>query len=242
VFFEGIDLESIKAEWEESNSGARRLSAVDKSRFLSKDMNHSAVFNDAKTLVQGLFEDVVDLTSNGLEHLTELKMNYTAFSKDAVINKIAGYVPDFGAWGHDAYGEGAQLMETLKNVDTFDEAVQALEDAAALYCVEDEYIPTEKVPSKCVGPKVRLEFVPKKCVIAEDGNHEVECKPAQLVLMKKPGKCTMKHYKPAEYKGKECKVEKKWGKDNSTTWGGDIYMAGHISTAVSDHLESLSVQ
>jgi hypothetical protein len=62
------------------------------------------------------------------------------------------------------------------------------------------------------------------------------------VLLKRAGRCTMKHFKPAEYKGKECKVEKTWGKDTATLWGGELYTAGHISEAVSDHIDSLAQQ
>ena len=42
----------------------------------------------------------------------------------------------------------------------------------------------------------------------------------------------MKHLSPAKYKHKECKLEKKWGKDEEKLYGGDSYMAGHVSDAL----------
>jgi hypothetical protein len=95
----------------------------------------------------------------------------------------------------------------------------------------------EKKQSTCEGPRVRLEFVPKKCVVVD---HELECLPAKLVLKKRAGRCIMKHLSPAKYKHKECKLEKKWGKDEEKLYGGDSYMAGHVSDQVSDALGGVS--
>jgi hypothetical protein len=203
-----------------SNGKGRRLSAKD-----------SEIIDDARAFLTDALGSLKNITHGSLE---KLKYSYTEFDKDAVIQDIIGYFPT--DIGHEAWNKTRDLITDLKDAQSFDDAYTILENTANEYCTDEVYNPPEKEPTKCTGPKVRLEFVPKKCVIDSIG-HEIDCKPAKLVLKKAPGTCVFKHHTAASWSGKVCKVSKEWGKDESVTKGGEPFSAGHISSAIKAEIQ-----
>lgn len=206
---------------EEEDAGSRRRLSAAKADIL----------DDAKAFLTDAVGSLVNMTKGNLH---KLKFNYTEFNKDAVIQEIIDYFPN--DIGHDVWNKTRVLMDELKNADSFDEALDKLETASEDYCKNDEYVDHEKEPTKCEGPKVRLAFEPKTCVI-ESAGHSIDCTPAKLVLKKIPGQCTFKHHKAAKWTGKECKVEKTWGKSSTEMHGGHEYTAGHISQYVKKEVQ-----
>lgn len=226
-YLEGVNMTEIKTEWEKyqlSAGNQRRLNAI-----TLKDGENAKSFGGIKEFVQDAFNSVVNLSQDGLDNLALLKTDFTIPTKGEAIEKVMGYMPDFAQWADETHASTVVLVENLKDAQTFDEATAAIENAADEFCTDEIYTPPEKVPTNCEGPRVRLEFIPKKCIVVD---HEIECRPAKLVLAKRAGRCTMKHYAPAEYTGKECKFEKKWGKDTTDLFGGDDYTVGKVSEAV----------
>ena len=73
-----------------------------------------------------------------------------------------------------------------------------------------------------MGPYVNITFVPKVCVI-EEKEKKIICDPARLVLTKTPGYCTLKHYDPFVWEGKECKLKGKIGKEKEKIIGEKPY-------------------
>lgn len=189
------------------------------------------ILQDAKVFLTDAVGSLVNMTKGNLH---KLKFNYTEFNKDAVIQEIVDYFPN--DIGHDVWNKTRHLVNELKTADSFDVALDKLEAASADYCTKDEYTDHEKEPTNCEGPKVKLAFEPKKCVI-ESAGHSIDCTPAKLVLKKTPGKCVFKHHKAASWKGKECKLEKKWGKASEETKGGQTYTAGHVSHYVKKEIQ-----
>lgn len=96
--------------------------------------------------------------------------------------------------------------------------MQAVND----HCHPSEYTLSEKVNSKCTGPEIELELMPKTCVIDASG-HNIDCEPARLVMRKRPAKCTYKHHSPFEFQGDWCAIEKYHGVETFVTKGGDTY-------------------
>lgn len=227
AYIDGANMTSIKAEWEKYQGLAgnqRRLNGI-----TIEQGDEARSFSGMKDLVEEALTAAVDLSKEGLDKLTLLKTNFEIPTKGAAIEKVMGYMPDFARWANETHASAVVLVENLKDAQTFDEATTAIEDAAEEFCTDEIYVPPEKVPTNCEGPRVRLEFLPKKCVVVD---HEIECRPAQLVLAKRAGRCTMKHYSPAEYTGKQCRFEKEWGKDSIDVFGGDEYTVGKVSDSL----------
>ena len=195
---------------------ARRLNAAD-----------GQLLDDAKLFLADAFGNLKNFTSHGLD---KLKYTYDEATKDQTIQDIVGDFLPVGL-GKELLDNTMTLVDELKNADSFDEAYQIVEDASKDYCTKPDYSPSEKVPTSCTGPKVKLEFKPKSCVI-DSKTHSIDCSPAQLVLAKAPGSCTFKHHTPYTWTGKECKVSKSFGKGDSTIKGGEPYTVGHISDGV----------
>lgn len=237
-YMDAVNMTEIREQWDKYQSpAARRLSGV-----TIEDANGSrkvdlSTKDGVHAFVQDAFASVLDLTEDGLDKLATLKSDWEIPTKGEAIEKLVGYMPNFAEWASESHDAIRELMGELKEAETFDEATQVLEDAAEAYCTDEKFEAPEKKQSTCEGPRVRLEFVPKKCVVVD---HELECLPAKLVLKKRAGRCIMKHLSPAKYKHKECKLEKKWGKDEEKLYGGDSYMAGHVSDQVSDALGGVS--
>lgn len=228
AYIDGANMTAIKADWEKYQGLAgnqRRLNAI-----TIEEGGESKSLGGVKDLVEDAFAAVVNLSKDGLDNLALLKTDFEIPTKGAAIEKVMGYMPDFTHWADETHASVVVLMENLKDAETFDEATAAIEDAADEFCTDEIYEPPEKVPTNCEGPRVRLEFLPKKCIVVD---HEIECRPAQLVLAKRAGRCTMKHYSPAKYIGKQCRFEKDWGKDSFDVFGGDEYTVGKVS----DHID-----
>lgn len=207
---------------EDEEGNRRRLQAV---------ATKADMIQDAKVFLTDAMGSLVNMTKGNIH---KLKFNYTEFNKDAVIQEIIDYFPN--DIGHDVWNKTRALVDELKTADSFDAALDKLEAASQDYCEADAYTKHQKVPTKCDGPKVRLEFQPKTCVV-EDAGHSIDCTPAKLVLKKIPGKCVFKYHKAASWTGKECKLEKKWGKDKKESKGGDTFTAGHISQYVKKEVQ-----
>jgi hypothetical protein len=230
AYVDSANITAIKAEWDKYQALAgnqRRLNGI-----TIEEGGESRKLDGVKDLVEEALGTVVDLTKDGLENLSLLKTDFEIPTKGEAIEKVMGYMPDFSHWAEETHASAVVLVENLKDAETFDEATAAIEDAADEFCTDEIYEEPEKVPTNCEGPKVRLEFLPKKCIMVD---HEIECRPAQLVLAKRAGRCTMKHYSPATYIGKQCRFEKEWGKDSIDEFGGDEYTVGKIS----EHLEAV---
>jgi len=207
---------------EEKEENRRRLHAA-----ATKD----DMVQDARLFLTDAMGSLVNMTKGNLH---KLKFNYTEFNKDAVIQEIIDYFPN--DIGQDVWKKTRALIDELKTADSFDDALDKLEAASEDYCTPDEYNKYEKVPTICEGPKVRLEFEPKECIV-EDSGHSIDCKPAKLVLRKVPGKCVLKHHAAATWKGKECKLVKEWGKESVKRKGGETFTAGHISEYVKKQVQ-----
>lgn len=228
TYMDGVNLTEIRQEWEayQAPATARRLSGV---TIESADGTSRAI-NSAdglKGFISDAFSGAIDLSQEGLDRLAILKTGFEVPTKGQAIEKLVGYMPQFANWADETHVQFKILTQNLTQADTFDEATAILEAAAQPYCEDGKLTPSTKKPTSCEGPKVALEFVPKKCVVV---NHELECRPAKLVLKKKAGRCTMKHYSPVEYKHKECQFSKTWGKNDTELHGGDEFTAGKVST------------
>lgn len=188
------------------NSGnGRRLNKAD-----------GALIADAKGFLADAFNLIKDVTTKAGD-----KMRYTfdeIKSSDRILTDIMGdYLP------HD-YKDifDGSVIEKLQAAGSLDEAYEVLEEASTDYCTGPEYEESVKEPTTCEGPKVELSFKPKTCTI-DSKTHTIDCVPAKLVLSKTPGSCTFKHHTPYKWTGKECKIEKTFGKEDVVTKGGDEY-------------------
>lgn len=128
------------------------------------------------------------------------------------------------SWG-DIIGNG-QFIQQIKDADTLAEAQTVYETYEDAFCTPADY-PGDfglKIPTTCEGPTIRLEYEPKECVVSDD-DHAITCQPGRLVLKKYPGKCTMKHHAPFEFKGKECVGSTIFYKKDFTPeeYGGEEY-------------------
>lgn len=195
---------------------ARRLNAAD-----------GKLLDDAREFLTDAFGNLRNFTQQRAE---KLKYTYDEATKDRAIQDIVGdYFPmDLGK---DLLDDTMTLIDQLQDAESFDQAYEIVEAASKDYCTGPDYTKSEKKPTECEGPKVKLEFKPKSCVI-DSKTHTIDCTPAQLILAKNPGSCTFKHHTPYEWTGKECKIEKSFGKEDTVTKGGEPYTVGHISDGI----------
>ncbi|KDD73501.1 hypothetical protein H632_c2114p0, partial [Helicosporidium sp. ATCC 50920] len=103
----------------------------------------------------------------------------------------------------------AQMLGTIDNI-------------TAAFCTPDTFTKPAVVYSNCAGPSVRLEYLPRSCVI-DDINKQIVCKPAKLNMIKKPGACTYKYLSAAEWTSKECKIRGYIGYDTQVIVGENPY-------------------
>jgi hypothetical protein len=167
------------------------------------------ILGDAMGFIKNVADSTVDMTRASLETLQESE-KFAEFMGARGISFNADDLLD------------RSLMDNLKNSQTFEQALDALEAAIEDHCYPSEYIPSEKVNSKCTGPEVELELKPKTCYIDATG-HSIDCEPAKLVMRKKPAKCTYKHHSAVEWEGDWCAIEKYHGVETLVTKGGDTY-------------------
>lgn len=132
---------------------------------------------------------------------------------------------DWSSLGEFEYSSnlGDFLMNhDLRNLTDIRSAADLHESLAAVeaaFCTPESFKPTAKVPASCSGPTVTISLQPKVCVL-QAATKQVVCEPAKLVLTKTPGSCTHKYISAAEWKGKECKIEKIAGLAKNATVGG----------------------
>jgi hypothetical protein len=202
---------------------ARRLNAAD-----------GKLLDDAREFITDAFGNLKNFTQQRAE---KLKYTYDEATKDRAIQDIVGdYFPmDLGK---DLLDDTLTLIDDLKSAESFDQAYEIVEAASEDYCTGPTYRESVKVPTECVGPKVKLEFKPKSCVI-DSKTHTIDCTPAQLVLAKSPGSCTFKRHTPYSWTGKECKIEKSFGKEDTVTKGGEPYTVGHISDGIHEGMHTV---
>jgi flagellar hook-basal body complex protein FliE len=213
------------SKWSEKHG--RRLNAVDKSTML----------DDAKNFLGDVLANLAEKTEMAIDTAKEvgekIVYKYTEGNDHAILGDIFGknyhkFFPHnitIEALSHLGAGDAySKLMKELSDVDSFEEAYEAIDKASynSKLCKRAKKKESEKEPTKCEGPKVSLELEPKKCII-DSHTHTVECEPAKLVLKKIPGKCTFKHHTPFEWHGKVCKIEKKFGHEKHITKGGEAY-------------------
>jgi hypothetical protein len=113
--------------------------------------------------------------------------------------------------------------EALANItnppETLGDLYARMQVAIDAFCTVEGCDDGKKVPTTCVGPSVNVTFVPKTCLV-DDLNKQITCQPAKLVLVKTPGSCTLKHYTPFMYHGKECPYKKEIGHTTEKMFGG----------------------
>lgn len=83
-------------------------------------------------------------------------------------------------------------------------------------------MPPVKVPTTCVGPQVRIDYLPKTCDV-NSTTRQIICDPAKLVIVKIPGSCTLKHYTPFVWSGKQCRLVGECGFRKEKVIGGTEY-------------------
>ncbi len=118
-------------------------------------------------------------------------------------------------------GSLADMADLLNfnDVTSSRELFEQLTNAGNLFCTPEVIIPSEKIPTTCVGPTVSLELRPKTCVI-DSITKTLLCDPAKLVLVKLPGVCTFKHHSAFVYVGKQCRITATVGLAKSAVIGG----------------------
>jgi hypothetical protein len=118
-------------------------------------------------------------------------------------------------------GTFAEMVDLLNfdDVESPRDLYEQLAESDKLFCRKEEFEPSEKVPTNCVGPSVTLELQPKTCVL-DAKDKTLFCDPAKLVLVKVPGVCTLKYKSAFIYKGKECKIVASVGLSKEAVIGG----------------------
>lgn len=206
---------------------------------LSGDKNgrrlNADVSTDAKTFLAdalaGLSKSAETAVTNAKKIGDKIHYKYTEATKESVLSDIMGKsflknltdIDLLDKMGIDS-GVYTKLMDDLANADSFSEAYDLISEASVEsdICTKPKFTESTKAPTKCEGPTVSLELVPKECII-DSKTHTIDCTPAKLVLKKTPGSCTFKHHTAFSWKGKECKLSKTFGKSDTDTKGGDEY-------------------
>lgn len=206
---------------------------------LSGDKNgrrlNADVSTDAKTFLAdalaGLSKSAETAVTNAKKIGDKIHYKYTEATKESVLSDIMGKsflknltdIDLLDKMGIDS-GVYTKLMDDLANADSFSEAYDLISEASVEsdICTKPKFTESTKEPTKCEGPTVSLELVPKECII-DSKTHTIDCTPAKLVLKKTPGSCTFKHHTAFSWKGKECKLSKTFGKSDTETKGGDDY-------------------
>ena len=106
-----------------------------------------------------------------------------------------------------------------QNLGQLYDNLEALNDK---FCSDKEFSKPELVPSTCAGPSVRVAYIPKKCIINEIAK-QIVCTSPRLIMIKTPGSCTHKHFTPASWTGKECKLAGQVGFEKEVLVGGANY-------------------
>jgi hypothetical protein len=96
---------------------------------------------------------------------------------------------------------------------TLQQAEGVFEEIKGKLCTKEQYTPSKKMPLSCAGPNITLSVQGGHCIITKA--KKVICKPPKVVLIKTPGECVIKHSTPVTIKGHECKLKKKFGKEES---------------------------
>ena len=202
-----------------SNEG-RRLSA-----------NEGAIVDKATSFLSSAIAQLGDAATTAIEKLEGL----TGAALEGGLQKLTGELQIQNSWGADI--GGGQFLSAIKDADSLAEATTVFTQYENELCEpwkinvngtgihEDTDYDTvgTKIPTKCKGPTIKLEYEPKVCIVS-DQDHKIECKPGRLVMTKKPGECTMKHWEPFHYKSKECKASTEFAKKvSSETLGGEPY-------------------
>lgn len=127
--------------------------------------------------------------------------------------------PDFDV--EKAYKKYANVFDfgSLAKAKSIKDVYDYIVDIEKDFCTKEEFTKGEKVPTECTGPSISLALSPKVCVV-DDLTKAVTCDPAKLVLTKSPGSCTLKHKEPPSFTGKECLIEKEFGKSADASIGG----------------------
>jgi len=204
-----------------SSNGGRRLSAAD-----------GEVVEKATNFLSSAIAALGDATTNALDKVANLKG--TALQEG--LDSLTADLTIDSAWG--ANMGGGQFITAMKEATSLAEAQDVWESYEDELCepwsmniegphqgdFEDGDFFLQKVPTKCKGPEIKLEYKPKECIVSDD-DHSIECKPGKIVMKKKPGECVLKHWRPFTWASKECKAKTEFYKksDDITTEGGEEY-------------------
>lgn len=189
-------------------------STFKKSGKLLKDATSTAGerFKELRTSMDGLtIQDMLD--GSWKDYMPN---NWDKFSlEDLAIFDINNYLPegDFSSWP-PTKPDGTPY--------DYEDLMTSYDDLISDFCTDEDYTPSEKVPTGCVGPSVTIALLPQVCALDEKAK-ELVCEPAKLVLTKLPLTCNLKYYSASTWKGKECKLSKEIGFTKSVTVGAKEY-------------------
>ena len=129
------------------------------------------------------------------------------------------------------------------------EATEVYQGISAKYCKPAQVIPSKKEPGTFKGPSFKLTLSSGNCTLTQtDFGHgkNLTCYTPNISFKKKAAKYTAKHHSPIEFKSKDCKVEKTFGKEEEIvlleiTGGMDYSKAlQQASDKIKDSFESIT--
>lgn len=177
----------------------------------------------------GFLSSAIAMISDASTHAIEKLEGLTG---DALDDALAHFTNDLiveNSWDSTEAGKivgDGEFIARIKAAETLAEAQIIYEEYEDAFCIPAEINTDfgEKVPTKCEGPTIRLEYEPKECIVSDE-DHSITCKPGKLLLRKYPGKCVMKHHRPFEFIGKECVGITEFSKkpDDIIIEGGEEY-------------------
>jgi hypothetical protein len=205
-----------------SSNGGRRLSAAE-----------GDVVEHATGFLSSAISALADHATSAIEKIE----NLSGSALEDALAKLTAELNIESPWGPESNMGGGQFFTAIKDATTLAEAEAVYREYEAEICTPwqmniagehqgeftDEELFGEKVATECYGPQIKLEYVPKECIVSDD-DHSIECKPGKIVMKKKPGECIMKHWNPFVWISKECKAETDfWKKEGGATEGGETY-------------------
>ena len=205
-----------------SSNGGRRLSAAE-----------GDVVEHATGFLSSAISALADHATSAIDKIE----NLSGAALEDGLAKLTAELNFDNSWGPAGNIGGGQFITAIKDATNLAEAQAVYDEYEAEVCepwmmnvagdhqgtFEDDELFGEKVATECSGPQIKLEYVPKTCIVSDD-DHSIECKPGKIVMKKKPGECVMKHWNPFIWVSKECKAETEfWKKEGGAEEGGETY-------------------
>jgi len=173
----------------------------------------------------GFLSSAIELLGDAATEAIEKLENLTGKALEDGLAHFTNELEYTNSWDENGEIVGDhQFIERMKDASTLAEAQAIYEEYEEAFCSDGEITSPGKEKTVCEGPTIALEYKPKECVVSED-EHSITCEPGKIVMTKTPGKCTLKHHTPFEYKGKECVGTTAFTKKSTdvTKEGGEEY-------------------